>query len=281
MPPIVSWNPLRYVNGMMDEGSPTLEEVCAEARDLSITHVEWHYGVIQPHDLDHIREVRKLQERYGLQVSQWTCAPDFTHPDAAERAAVLEEMKHEVEVAREIGAGGVRVTAGCRHPGVSEEQGIDWAVEGILKLAEYAEPRGVRLGYENHYKDRRWTAEDFSFRQETFLAIFDRIKDSWVGVNFDCSNQLMTHNDPMAVLEVVKHKVWHSHASDRFPGKYDHSVIGEGSVNFDPIFASLAAIGYNGYISLEDNNPEGHSGTVRAVAFIRRKIAEHWGECNS
>ena len=69
----------------------------------------------------------------------------------------------------------------------------------------------------------------------------------------------------------------HSHASDRFPGKYDHSVIGEGSVDFDQIFACLACIGYDGYISLEDNNPEGHSGTGRAVAFIRRKVAEHWG----
>jgi len=269
--PTVSWNPLRYVNPMMDEGKPTLEEVMAEARDLGLSHVEWHYGVIQPHTLEYMRGIRDLHDRYGLRVSQWTCAPDFTHPDPA------EEMKHEVDVAELLGAGGVRVTAGCRHTGVSEEQGVEWAVQGLLALAEYAEPKGIRLGYENHYRDRRWTNEDFSFRQETFLTIFDRIKDSWVGVNFDCSNQLMTHNNPMAVLEVVKHKVWHSHASDRFPGKYDHSVIGEGSVDFDPIFACLASIGYEGYISLEDNNPEGHAGTVRAVAFIRRKIREHWG----
>ncbi|HTE20010.1 MAG TPA: sugar phosphate isomerase/epimerase family protein [Armatimonadota bacterium] len=276
MPPTVSWNALRYVNGMMDEGTPTLEEVCAEAQELGLTHVEWHYGVIQPHTLERIREVRALQDRYGLGVSQWTCAPDFTHPDAAERDRALEEMRHEVDVAKEIGATGVRVTAGCRHEGVSEEQGIEWAVRGLLSLAEYAEPRGVRLGYENHYRDRRWTHEDFSFRQDTFLAIFDRIKDSPVGINFDCSNQLMTHNDPMSVLRVVKHKVWHVHASDRFPGKYDHSVIGEGSVDFDPIFACLAEIGYDGYISLEDNNPEGRDGSRRAVAFIRRKVAEHW-----
>lgn len=275
--PTVSWNPLRYVNGMIDQGSPTLEEVCAEAQELGLTHVEWHYGVIPDHSQPAIEAARRVQEKYGLQVSQWTCAPDFTHPDADVRRRTLEEMKHEVEVARWIGAGGVRVTAGCRHESVSEEQGIEWAVEGLLRLAEYAEPREVRLGYENHYRDRRWTYEDFSFKQETFLAIFDRVKDSWVGVNFDCSNQLMTFHDPMEVLPVVKHKVWHCHASDRFPGKYDHSVIGEGSVNFDPIFACLADIGYSGYISLEDNNPEGRSGSVRAVAFIRRKIAEHWG----
>ena len=61
----------------------------------------------------------------------------------------------------------------------------------------------------------------------------------------------------MDVLRVVRHKVWHMHASDRLPGQYAHSVIGEGSVKFDPIFASLAEIGYAGYVSLEDNNPEG------------------------
>jgi len=261
---------------MIDEGSPTVEEVLREARDLGLDYIEWHCGVIQPHTLERIREVKALQDRYGLGVSMWTCAPDFTHPDAAERARVLEEMKHEVEVARVIGATGVRVTAGCRHPGVSEEQGIEWVVAGLLALGDYAEPRGIKLGYENHYRDRRWTEEDFSFQQETFLKIFDRIKDSYVGVNFDASNQLMTHNDPMDVLPIVRHKVWHMHASDRFPGKYAHSVIGEGSVDFDPIFASLAEIGYAGFISLEDNNPEGHAGTVRALAFIRRKVDEFW-----
>ena len=57
-------------------------------------------------------------------------------------------------------------------------------------------------------------------------------------------------------------------------------LIGEGSVDYDPIFACLASIGYDGYISLEDNNPEGHAGTVRAAAFVRRKILEHWGEAS-
>lgn len=277
MPPILSWNPLRYVNGMIDAGAPSLEEVMSEAVDLGLGHVEWHYGVVQPHDEPTMRDVRVLHDRMGLGVSQWTCAPDFTHPDPDERRSQLEEMKRQVEYARILGAGGVRVTAGCRHEGVSEEQGIEWAVEGLLALADYAAPRGVRLGYENHYRDRRWTHEDFSFRQQTFLAIFDRIKESPVGINFDCSNQLMTHNDPMEVLRVVGKKVWHCHASDRQPGRYDHSVIGEGSVDFDPIFSYLAGMGYAGYISMEDNNAEGHVGTVRATEFIRRKIEEHWG----
>jgi sugar phosphate isomerase/epimerase len=187
-------------------------------------------------------------------------------------------MTHEVEVARVLGAAGCRVTAGCRHQEVSEEQGVAWASENLLRLADYAAPRGIRLGFENHYKDRRWQFEDFAFRKATFLAIFERVKESWVGVNFDASNQLMCNEDPMDVLRVVKHKVWHMHASDRFPGEYTHQVIGEGATDFDPIFACLADVGYAGYVSLEDNNPEGHAGSRRAVEFIRRKLQLHWPE---
>jgi sugar phosphate isomerase/epimerase len=262
---------------MIDEGTPTLEGVCAEARELGLDHVEFHYGVIPSHALPDIEQTRSTLERFGLHVSQWTCAPDFTHPDASAREQALVEMRHEVEVARVLGAAGCRVTAGCRHQGVSEEQGVAWASENLLRLADYAEPRGVRLGFENHYKDRRWQFEDFAHRKATFLAIFERVKDSWVGVSFDASNQLMLNEDPMEVLEIVKHKVWHMHASDRFPGEYAHQVIGEGAVDFDPIFACLAAIGYAGYVSLEDNNPVGREGSRRAVEFIKRKVAEHWG----
>ncbi|MES4792067.1 MAG: hypothetical protein C4321_02950, partial [Chloroflexota bacterium] len=129
----------------------------------------------------------------------------------------------------------------------------------------------------NHYQDRRWSRPDFAFHADVFLEIFRGIKDSPVGVNFDCSNQLMAGEDTLAVLNEVKEKVWHVHASDRFPGEYRHSVVGEGAVDFDPIFRVLAETGFSGYISLEDGNPEGDAGTVRGLDFLRRKIREHWG----
>jgi sugar phosphate isomerase/epimerase len=275
--PTISWNPLRYVNSMMDEGRPTLAEVFAQARDFGFDHVELHHGLLPARTEAGARDVRALLDRHGLRMSQFTCAPDFTHPDPAVREAQQAEMRENVDLALILGAPGCRITTGCKYDEVSREQGIAWAAENFLRLAEYAQPRGVRLGMENHYRDRRWSNEDFAFHGDVFLAVFERVKQSWVGVNFDASNQVMVGEDPMDVLRVVKHKVWHMHASDRFPGQYAHSVIGEGSVQFDPIFACLAEIGYDGYISLEDGNPEGDAGTARALAFIRCKVDEHWG----
>ncbi|MCS6862540.1 MAG: sugar phosphate isomerase/epimerase, partial [Abditibacteriales bacterium] len=238
-------------------------------------YVEFHHALV-PTAADEVAVFRATLDRYGLGVSMLTCAPDFTHPDAGERQRILAEMCRKVEVAQAIGAACIRGTIGCVHEGLSLEDGARYAAECLLRLAEYAEPRGVTVVTENHYRDRRWTKEDFGFRAEGFLAVFEKIKDAPVYVNFDFSNQIMSHEDPMSVLQVVKHKVRHCHVNDRKPGSYQHSLLGEGECDFDAIFRTLAEVGYEGYLSYEDGNPLGDDGTRQGFAFIRKKVAQYW-----
>ncbi|HIE52171.1 MAG TPA: sugar phosphate isomerase/epimerase [Armatimonadetes bacterium] len=278
-PPILSWSPLRYIASMIERGEPGFEAWFAQARGYGLHYLEMHYRV-PPRDPAALRDLRRLLDRYELSLSQFICTPDFTHPDRAYRDAQLEFMRENLAVARALGAVGCRVTAGCGYEEVSTEQGIAWAAEYLQRLGDLAEKQGLKLGFENHYRDRYYgPRQDFCFHAEVFLAVFERIKDSPVGVNFDCSNQLMGDEDPLAVLEVVKPKVWHVHASDRPRGRYEHSVIGEGDVPFDALFQTLADSGYQGFISLEDGNPEGDAGTERGLAFLRRKIAQYWTGC--
>jgi sugar phosphate isomerase/epimerase len=134
----------------------------------------------------------------------------------------------------------------------------------------------VTVVTENHYRDRRWTQEDFGFRTEGFLAVFDLIKDSPVMVNFDFSNQIMTGGDPLQVLEVVKHKLAHCHANDRNPGNYTHTLLGEGDVDIDAIFRVLREVNYTGPISYEDGNVLGDEGTRKGFDLLRRMIDKYW-----
>jgi len=275
--PKLSWIPVRYIDSCMDEGTPTLEEIIEQAYEFGLRYLEIYRGFLRSREPDYVRHIRECLDRNELGVCQITCAPDFTHPDPQGREAEYGDMLQWVETARALGAAGVRVTAGCVHGGVAREDGIRWAADNLTRLGDYAEPRGIRLGFENHYRDKRWASNDFAFHTAEYLDIFERLRDTSVGVNFDASNQLMTHDDPMRVLEVVKHKVWHLHASDRLPGEYRHTVVGEGAVDFDAIFGCLAAVGFAGFISLEDGNPVGDEGTVKALRFLRRKVVEHWG----
>jgi sugar phosphate isomerase/epimerase len=275
--PKLSWLAVRYINPCMDEGKPTLEEIIEQAYEFGLRYIEVYRGFLRSREPDYLRHARDHLDRNELGVSQITCAPDFTHPDPSVRAAEFEDMLRWVDAAVALQSAGVRVTAGCVHEGVSREEAVNWAADNLTGLAAYAEPRGVKLGFENHYRDKRWTSNDFAFHTEEFLAVFERVRDTPVMVNFDCSNQLMTNDDPMRVLEVVKHRVYHVHASDRLPGSYQHTVVGEGAVDFDAILGCLASVGFTGFLSLEDGNPEGDEGTVRALRFLRRKVVEHWG----
>jgi len=274
--PQVSWLAVRYINPCMDEGRPTLEEIIEQAYVLGLRYMEIYRGFLRSREPEYLRHIRALLDRNELGVSQITCAPDFTHPDLSAREAEYEDMLQWVETAHALHAVGVRVTAGCVHEGVAREDSIRWAVENLSRLGDHAEARGVKLGFENHYRDKRWTSNDFCFHTAEFLDVFEGLRDTPVGVNFDASNQLMTGEDPLPVLEVVKHKVWHMHASDRRPGEYTHTVIGEGAVDFDALFSCLADIGYAGFVSLEDGQTEGDAGTRRSLQFVRGSIAGIW-----
>lgn len=274
--PKISWLAVRYINPCMDEGKPTLEEIIEQAYLLGLRYIEIYRGFLKSRKGSYLRHIRRCLDRNELGVSQITCAPDFTHPDPVARAREYEEMVRWIEVARALEAVGVRVTAGCVYDDVAREDAVRWAAENLSRLGDYAERRGVKLGFENHYRDRRWTNNDFCFRTPEFLEVFELLHDTPVGVNFDTSNQLMTGDDPLRVLEAVKHKVWHVHASDRLRADYAHTVIGQGAVDFDALFACLAAADYSGFISIEDGQTEGADGTRQSLEFIRRMVVRHW-----
>lgn len=277
MKPFLSWNPIRFLDAILDHHTMTVEDEMRLAREFGLDWIEFHHALV-PMDLEEARTFRRVLDRHHLRVSMLTAAPDFTHPDPAERERQLEEMRRKCEVAEVIGARCLRGTVGCVHEGLTLEQGARNSAECLQRLADYAAAKNVTVVTENHYKDRRWTKEDFGWKTEGFLAVFDRLQDTPVMVNFDFSNQIMTGGDPVAVLEVVKHKVAHCHANDRKPGSYQHTVLGEGDCDIDAIFRILREVNYAGPISYEDGNALGDEGTRRGFAILREMIGRYWTE---
>lgn len=113
-------------------------------------------------------------------------------------------------------------------------------------------------------------------------------------MNFDPSNTLLAGEDPLELLQRVKHRVRTMHASDRYltsgtledlrreelnslgyASRLRHGEIGKGLNDFDAIFATLAAVRFDGWISIEDGE-NGMEELARSAAFLRRKMAAHW-----
>src|SRR5262249_7666062 len=148
------------------DGQMHLREWLAFAREIGLDGTECSLGFVQPLGRYTPTEVRRLCDEVGIAVSMVTCHPDFTHPHAAARARQVEAMRRNLELAITLGAPLARVLSGQRHPNVSDDQGVAWAVEGLARAAEIGVQLGVQLALENHTKSFFWQYFDFAQRSE-------------------------------------------------------------------------------------------------------------------
>jgi sugar phosphate isomerase/epimerase len=239
----------------------------ASGLPLDGTEIHWRMLPTASGDIDRLRAALRAR---CLRVSQVTCAPDFTHPDATVRTAEIGRTRKDIEVAAALGATCVRITAGQAHPQTSRVDGMRWVIDAVRPLLDHAARHQVLLAFENHYKDYFWDHPDFAQRAETFLEIVHTLGPHGLRVNYDTSNQVMIGEDPLAVLAEIQDLVVHVHCSDRVgPGTYLHAPAGEGVVDFPAIFRQLQTSGYEGWLSAEYNGPEGLDGLTRALEYIR------------
>jgi len=233
-------------------------------------------------------------EATGQPTSMMCFSPDFTHPDAAERARQVERQKAAIDLTVRFGARHCRTLSGQRRPGVSRDAGVAWTVDAIRRSLDYAEPRGVVLCMENHYKDSTWRFPEFAQAEDVYLEIIDRIDSPFFGVQYDPSNAVVGGYDPIAFLDQVLPRVVTMHASDRslakgatladleeadgelgYSTKLQHGVTGQGMIDYDAIFARLAAVGFGGWISVEDGM-NGLDEIARSVDFLAAKRTQYY-----
>ena len=219
-----------------------------------------------------VAALRRQVEDAGTRVVMVTSYPDFTHPDAAQRARELANAQEVVAVAAGLGAAMLRVTSGQAHPDTGRADGIAWAIAGLRRLAETTQHLGVTLVYENHSKPGAWTYTDFGEPPANFLAIAAGIADSPVGINFDVGNAATFSDDPVALLDQVIGRVVSVHASDSaLKGQLRHVLLGTGITPYAQLFARLARAGWDGWICMEEASNTGRAGVSAAASFVRQQ----------
>ncbi len=230
------------------------------------------------------------------QVSSMLCfSPDFTHPDAAERARQIERQRTAIDLAVRLGTRFCRTLSGQKRPGLTRSDGIARTVDALRRSLDYADRRDVVLCLENHYKDGTWAYAEFAQPEDIFLEILERVDSPRFGVQYDPSNALIGGYDPIRFLEKVVPRVVSMHASDRYlaagttiedlresdgtigyPDRLRHGEIGEGLIDYDAVFRILARAQFSGWISVEDGL-NGLGELKRSVAFLQRKRSEYFG----
>jgi sugar phosphate isomerase/epimerase len=243
-----------------------------DGADVSVVHLASR----QP---AYLQGVRRQAEEAGVQIAMIVTYADFTHPDAAERKRQVEGIRSFCDVAAELGSSFMRVTAGQKHPGGDQEEGIEWAVAGLTACLDKAASTGVTLCYENHTKGYAWTYNDFSQPAEIFLEICRRTEGAGLQLLYDTANTLAAGDDPLAVLAQVKHRVAVVHVNDiRRAGYFEPCLLGTGVAPVKEIFAALVQNGFDGWVSVEEASKTGEESFLRAIPYAEQLWVEAGGK---
>ena len=275
------------------DGTMSLAQWIDLAATLGVEGLEFYFGFLDLKDPAGWGGYRRRVEDRGMTIPMLCASPDFTHPDEAFRREQIEKQRRCIDMTAELGGQFCRVLSGQRRPEVSREDGLRYAAESIRECIPHAQDRGVTLTIENHYKDNYWTYPEFAQQMDVFCDLVELIDSPHFGVNYDPSNTILAGEDPLELLERVKHRVVTMHASDRYlkegtiedlrkeedslgyAKRLSHGEIGQGMNDYDAIFSTLAGVGFDGWISIEDG-VDGMQQLARSVTFLREKIAQHF-----
>jgi sugar phosphate isomerase/epimerase len=295
MPKLAAF-PKAFMTALCKEGSMTVSEWIRLASKLDVQGLEWYAGFLEMADEANWPRFRREVEETGKVIPMMCCSPDFTHPDPDFRGREIAKQKRWIEMTHALGGSYCRVLSGQRRPELGIAEGVKLAADCILACLPHARERGITLILENHYKDDFWEYPEFAQKMDVFCQLVDAIDDPNFGVNYDPSNTYLAGEDPIDLLKRVSHRVVTMHASDRYLAegtiedlrkeeggaqgyarRLRHGEIGKGLNDYDAIFFELKSKGFDGWISIEDG-VDGMDQLERSVAFLRRKIAGHWGE---
>ncbi|CAB4560381.1 unannotated protein [freshwater metagenome] len=275
-------------------GQMSIFEWIKLADELRVDGLEFYNNFADVKDSKNWSTVRKAVEETGMVIPMMCASPDFTIPDPILRKQEVEKEIYAIEMSAALGAKYCRVLSGQRRKDITREEGMNYVVDSINACIPTAEKLGITLIIENHYKDDFWTEPEFAQMMDVFVELVSRIDSKSFGVNYDPSNVIAAGEEPLELLEKIKHRVVTMHASDRYLANgtiedlrkaeggsagyvsfFKHGVIGKGLNDYDAIFKTLKDVGFDSWISIEDG-VDGMDQMHESADFLREKIKKYW-----
>lgn len=134
-------------------------------------------------------------------------------------------------------------------PNLQTEKNFDVKINALKYLTDFAKMRDIILTLEN-------TEED----EITLKNVFEKIPEINFCLDIGHANLFAKKNRSIKLINHFAKLLKHIHISDNLGGDSEsadlHLPLGEGKINFNPIFEKLKEINYSGSITLELFNPD-------------------------
>ena len=175
----------------------------------------------------------------------------LTDPDPAVREACVAATIEAMTLARAYGAETMLLVPGVVNDATSYAAAYDRAVEGIDRLLPHAEEIGISIALENVWNN-------FLLSPLEAAHLVDGFDSPRLGWYFDVGN-VMRYGRPADWIEALGSRILRidikeyslTRMNAEGPWKGFDVALGEGDVDWAGVNASLAAVGYSGWVSVE------------------------------
>jgi sugar phosphate isomerase/epimerase len=263
-PPIKLSCNLYSFNDPLRKGEMTLPEVIRFCSDIGFAAVDptgyYFPGYPAAPPDDYVYGIKKKAFLLGLDISGTGVRTDFSNPDASKRASDVELVRQWVEVAAKMDAPVLRVFAGKGIPeGHSEQETMDWAVEGIRQCVEHGQKKGVMIVLQNH--------NELLKTVDQVLYIRQKIASDWLGINLDIGSlragdpyEEIARLAPYAYTWQIKEKIYR-HGKEEKP-------------DLKRLLKIIRKSGYRGYIPIETLEGDPRVQVPRFLAEVQTALED-------
>lgn len=191
------------------------------------------------------RRIKEVMQHHNIKIIGLGSSVRFSSPSRAERHGQVEELRHYLELANELGVPYVRVFGGNVQPDCTLEQTIDWVAESLAQAMPLAEAQGVTVLLETH---------DAFCRGAEVARVLDQVKDARLGAIWDVHHPFRMGESIEETWRLIGARTAHVHLKDGVRNADDSwklVLLGEGEVPCRQVVELLQRNGYPGYIAVE------------------------------
>ena len=231
-----------------------LAEIGYQSVALTLDH-----GPLNPYAADFYRNLKQMQrllDGLGLRSVIETGArfllnprvkhePTLVSADPAARQRRIEFLCRAIDAAAQLRSDCVSLWAGVVRDAASEEENLDRLVGGLREVVDYAAEREVAVGFE----PEPGMAID---TMASFERLCARLERPQLSLTLDIGHLHCLGETPIAdQIRKFAQQLVNVHIEDMRAGVHEHLMFGEGEIDFPPVLAALAEVGYAGGIHVE------------------------------
>jgi myo-inositol catabolism protein IolH len=205
-----------------------------------------------------VRKLRKLASDAGVGIASLLPVLRWSGPDEDQRHAAVRAWKRAIQICVDLGVDMMNSEFNGRPeaPETAEAQFL----KSMDELLPIFEREGVQLILEPH-------PDDFIEDGIEAIDMIRGLNKDWIGFLYCTPHAFHQGHDPATIIEAAADKVRYVHLADAWdhktssgnryitnpPGNpirvHQHMEMGRGEVDYDAVFAALAAVGFDGVIS--------------------------------